>query len=110
MVAGVLRGGLALEVAGRPGEEVDVVDAARHIELGRQPHRLTGLTDLLGDQFIGVLIGQLGQLGQHRGPVGRRRRGPTGQCRPRRGDRAVDIGGRGQREFGDGLPVAGLMT
>ena len=40
VVAGVLAGGLALEVAGRAGEEVDVVDAAGHVELAGQPRGL----------------------------------------------------------------------
>jgi hypothetical protein len=66
VIAGVLRGGLAFEVARRAREEVDVVDAAGHVELGGQPDRLTRLADLLGRQVIGVLTGQLGELGQHR--------------------------------------------
>ena len=108
MVAGVLRGGLALEVAGRACEEVDVVDAARHVELGGQPHRLAGLTDLLGDQIVGVLTGQRSQLGQHRGAVGRGRRRPAGQRRTRRRDGPVHIGGRRQRVVGDGLTGRGV--
>ena len=42
-----------------------------------QPHRLAGLADLLGDQLVGMLGGQLRQLGQHRGPVRRGRARPA---------------------------------
>ena len=66
MIGGVLRGGLAFEVAGRAGEEVDVVDTPGHVELGGEPHRLARLADLLGDQGVGMLGGQLRQLGEHR--------------------------------------------
>ena len=108
VVAGVLRGGLALEVAGRACEEVDVVDAARHIEFGGQSHRFAGLTDLLGHQIVGVLAGQHSQLGQHRGAVGGRRRRPAGQRRIRGADGAVHIGGCRHRIVGGGLTGRGV--
>jgi hypothetical protein len=43
-------------MAGRPGEERDVVDAARHIEFGRQAHWFPGLADLLGDDLGDALL------------------------------------------------------
>ena len=101
VVAGVLRGGLALEMPRRAREEVDVVDAAGDVELGGQPHRLAGLADLLGDQVVGVLVGQLGQPGQHRRPVGGGGGGPSGQRAAGSGNGRVDVIGGGQGVLGD---------
>ena len=101
VVGGVLRGGLALEVPGRAGEERDVVDAARNVELSRQSHRLTGLADLLGHEISSVGTERLGEGEQHCRTLGRGGGRPTRQCGPRRGNRAVDVGGCGQGEFGD---------
>ena len=95
-------------MAGRAGEEVDVVDAARDVELRGQPHRLAGLADLLGDEVVGVGVGQFGELGEHRRALGGGRRRPAGQRRARRRDGAVDVGGGGQRHLGDGAPLAGI--
>ena len=101
VVRGILRGGLALEVAGRAGEERDVVDAAGHVELSRQAHRLAGLADLLGHELGGVGIDEFGQFRQHGGPFSRGRGRPGGQCGPRRGHRHVDIAGCRERHVGD---------
>ena len=108
VIGGVLRGGLALEMAGRSGEERDVVNAARNVELGRQPHRLAGLADLLGDDIGGVGLDEFGELGQHGGPLGRRGAGPPGQRRPGRGHRHVHIGTGGQGKFGHGCAGCGV--
>ena len=70
VVAAVLAGGPALEVAGGAGEEGGVVDRAGHVELGRQPDRLAGLPALD--------LGELRRRGR-RGSARRRRARPTGR-------------------------------
>ena len=111
VVAGVLGGGLALEVAGRAGEEVDVVDAAGHVELAGQPRRLAGLADLLGDQLVGVARTQRRQLGQHRRPVHRGRAGPAPAAPSRAEATAVSTSaGVANASSATTSPFAGLMT
>ena len=97
----VLAGALALEVAGRGGEEADLVDHRRDLLRAGQGDRLAGVLDLEGDQLLG------------RAPRRRRRCGtapasaPTASCRatPRTPSAAACIAastsaGRRQRRRG----------
>ena len=100
VVGGVLRGGLALQVARGPGEEGDVVDTAGDVELRRQPHRFTGLADLLGHHLVRVSRQQFGQRGQHLGALRGCCAGPAGQRGAGRGHRGVDVNRLCQGQFG----------
>ena len=92
-------GDLALQKVRRADRELDHLETAGHLALGV----VVGLA-VLGRDHFGQLVGPLPQDGlepvEDSGPTQRRRLRP---CRPscgRRGDGAVDFGGRGE---GDGL-------
>ena len=60
----VLRGGLALEVAGGTGEERDVVDGSRNVELRGERDGLARLGRLDLGQLLGALLEDDGQFSQ----------------------------------------------
>ncbi|OZE33688.1 hypothetical protein CH256_11575, partial [Rhodococcus sp. 05-2254-6] len=74
----VLRSSLAVQVPRRPGEELDVVDAARNIEFGCQPCRFAGLHHFLGHEVLRVGRNETRQFHQHGAAV---RGGSGGPCR-----------------------------
>ena len=100
VVGGVLRGGLALQVPGRPGEERRVVDGARDVELPGQPDGLAGLPGLGQRQRLGPLLQQARPPVHERAPLGRGRGAPPGERTPCSGDRSVDLAGTAEVDVG----------
>jgi hypothetical protein len=102
---GVLRAGLALEVARGAGEEGDVVDRAGHVEAVGESDRLAGLAALRGGQLTGHGVEFGGELVHCRRPLRRRRTGPAGEGGLRGGDCLVDVVDRRQRAGRDDVTV-----
>ena len=73
----VFRSRLAFQVAGRPREEVDVVDGAGYVELAGQPDRLARLPALSLRELLGPLVEDPGKPAEHRRPLTRGCPGPT---------------------------------
>lgn len=69
VVGRIFGGCLTFQMSCGTGEKLDIVDAAGHIELCCQAHRLTRLGDLLGDQCVRVGRHAGGQFGQDSGTV-----------------------------------------
>ena len=101
MIAGVLGGGLALEVTPHRRRR-RCCRYCRNVEFGCQPHRLAGLGDLLGDEVTGMGLwsssASLNSTAERSAGVapdqpGSARAAATAGRRP----------GRGQRQFGDDL-------
>ena len=92
VLARVLRARLAVEIACDAGEEVDVVDTARHVEFRCETDRLTGVGDLLARQQIGVGVEQTREGMQYRRPLSRGGSTPIVLCARGMCDRRGNVG------------------
>ncbi len=105
VVAGVLAGRLALQVAGGPGEEGRVVDGAGDVELGGELDRLAGLRGLHPGEVGGRVGEDGGQPGERLGAGTGGGTGPLRQRGPGGGHGLVDLSGGGQGELLDDASV-----
>ncbi|GAA5011911.1 hypothetical protein GCM10025734_56890 [Kitasatospora paranensis] len=108
VVAGVLAGGLALQVAGGAGEERGVVDGAGDVELGGELDRLAGLGGLDAGELLGAVGEDAGQPVECLGAGAGGGAGPAGQGGAGGRDRGVDVTGGGQDDILDGAAVGGV--
>jgi hypothetical protein len=103
----VLGRGLALQGAGRAGEEPDLVDHRRDLLRRGQPERLAGVAALQRHQLRGVLLDRVGQLQQRQLTL--RRRGVAPRLERPRGlaERPVDVLGPDTGAEPNTSPVVG---
>jgi hypothetical protein len=97
VVLHVLGAGTALEVAGRPGEEADLVDREHDLVVDEGGSRLSGVLGLEVGELVGPLLHRVGDAEQRELPLGRGGLSPFFESGGRGGVGGVHVGGAGYR-------------